>query len=190
MDRRHLLKRARSSFFAVEAYFLWGRRLKLTGRDARSWKTILVEPFKQMRIGAYVIGLTLIFTLSLVAIVANTFWSQYQQVMELFAIADPRTQWELVLNDIFLRNVGLVILLATAFVTAMTYFIFKITHRYYGPLVSIERFVDQVSVGDYTARVIIRKGDELQSLVKRLNQMAESIEKRHEDAKEGDQQAS
>jgi HAMP domain-containing protein len=143
-----------------------------------------------MRIGAYVIGLTLVFTLSLVAIVANTFWSQYQQVMELFAIADPRTQWELVLNDIFLRNVGLVILLATGFVAAMTYVIFKITHRYYGPLVSIERFVDQVSVGDYSARVIIRKGDELQSLVRRLNQMAESIEKRHDSSKEGDQHAS
>ena len=153
--------------------------MKLAGRDARSWKTILVDPFKQVRIGAYVIGLTLLFTLTLVGIVANTFWSQYQQVMELFAIADPRTQWELVLNDIFIRNIGLIGLLALAFVATMTYFIFKITHRYYGPLVSIERFVEQLTVGNYTARVIIRKGDELQSLVRRLNSMADSLEKRH-----------
>ena len=57
--------------------------------------------------------------------------------------------------------------------------VFKLTHRYYGPLVSIERFIDEVARGKYKNRVKIRQNDELQRLANRLNDMANSLDKRH-----------
>jgi signal transduction histidine kinase len=54
-----------------------------------------------------------------------------------------------------------------------------LTHRYYGPLVSIERFVDDMTQGRYGQRVKIRQKDELQRLTDKLNDMASALEKRH-----------
>ena len=50
--------------------------------------------------------------------------------------------------------------------------------EYYGPLVSC-KFMDGISKGDYSQRLVLRKGDELQQLANDLNQMAVNLEKRH-----------
>jgi nitrate/nitrite-specific signal transduction histidine kinase len=57
--------------------------------------------------------------------------------------------------------------------------VFRMTHRIYGPLVSIERFVEQIARGEYQKRVTIRRGDELKRLADKLNVMAEELQKRH-----------
>ena len=56
--------------------------------------------------------------------------------------------------------------------------IFKLTHQIYGPLVAIKRFLEQLKKGDYSARIVIRKGDDLQNLVKDLNELAEALEQK------------
>lgn len=148
-------------------------------RAKRDYKTTLIEPFKQIKFGIYVIGLSLAFVVVISAMFLFAFYQQYQHLMGIFNITDMKSQMELVTNDIFYTNVIRLAIVFVAFIGLMFMVVFRLTHRYYGPLVSIERFVDEVAEGQYNRRVKIRKGDELQRLTDKLNNMAVALEGRH-----------
>ncbi len=148
-------------------------------RSNRDVKTTLIEPFKQIKFGIYVIGFSLAFVVATSAMFLLAFYQQYQHLMGIFNITDSKSQMELVTNDIFYSNIIRIALVFVIFIGVTFLMVFRMTHRYYGPLVSIERFVDEMTTGQYSKRVKIRKGDELQRLTDKLNLMAESLEKRH-----------
>ena len=148
-------------------------------RHRRSMASTLVEPFKQIKLGLYVFAISIAF----VGLASFMFWfafsQQYQQVMNIFKVIDPTLKWELVTNDVFLANALRLGALFVAFIAVLFSVVFRMTHRIYGPLVSIERFVEQMAHGQYDKRVTIRQGDDLLRLVGRLNHMVEALEKRH-----------
>ncbi len=148
-------------------------------RAKRNLKSTLIEPFKQIKFGIYVIGLSIVFVIATAAMFLFAFYQQYQHLMGIFNITDMKTQMELVTNDIFYANAIRIGLLFLVYIVVMFSYVFRMTHRYYGPLVSIERFIDEISAGQYMRRVKIRKGDELQRLCDKLNDMATSLERRH-----------
>lgn len=148
-------------------------------RQNRTLRTLLIEPFKQMKLGIYVLLLSLAFVIITGLLVVNAFTEQYQHVMEIFQVVDPRFKWELVTNDVFATNVVRIVAVLVTYVVVLFAVVFRATHKYYGPLVSIERFVQSVSSGDYTRRVVIRRGDELQDLTLLLNEMAQILQDRH-----------
>ena len=145
----------------------------------RNLKNTLIEPFKQIKFGLYVLGLTVAFVGVCGYMFVEAFTEQYQHVMGIFNVVDPSLKWELVTNDVFRTNAIRIGILFAVFIATMLAMLFRLTHRYYGPLVSIERFVDQFSAGDYQKRCKIREKDELHGLVQKLNTMAEKIEQRH-----------
>lgn len=145
----------------------------------RNLRNTLIEPFKQIKFGLYVLGLSVAFVGVSGYMFVTAFTEQYQHVMKIFNVVDPKFQWELVTNDVFRTNAIRIGILFGVFIAAMLGMIFRLTHRYYGPLVSIERFVEQVAAGDYQKRCKIREKDELHGLVMKLNAMAEKIEQRH-----------
>ena len=112
------------------------------------------------------------------SLVLYSFINQYQQLMDLFHVVDQSSKWELVLNDVFINNLTWIGLLYCLFTLILFYTVFKVTHRYYGPLVAINRFIEHLKAGDYNQRIVIRKNDELQDLVKNLNLLAENLEKK------------
>lgn len=148
-------------------------------RAKREAKSTLIEPFSQIKFGVYVIGASMAFVVVIAAMFILTFYQQYQHLMGIFNITDVKDQMELVTNDIFYRNAIKIGVLLIGYVVGMFVLVFKLTHRYYGPLVSIERFIDEIAQGKYSQRVKIRQKDELQRLASRLNEMAEALEKRH-----------
>ncbi len=148
-------------------------------RPKRNLKSIVVEPFKQVKIGAYVIVVSLAFLVLAGASISFAFYEQYQQVMDIFNVVDSSTQWELVTNDIFFKNALILTAIFVTYVVLLFVIVFKTTHRIYGPLVGIERFVSEISAGDYHKRIVIRRGDELQRLADQLNQLAEHLEQTH-----------
>jgi len=152
-------------------------------RSKRNLKSIVVEPFKQIKIGAYVIVVSLIFLVIAGASISYAFYEQYQQVMEIFNVIDASTQWELVTNDIFFKNALILAGVFIAYVVLLFVIVFKATHRIYGPLVGVERFVGQLTTGDYQRRIVIRRGDELQRLADQLNRLAEHLENTHSSAR-------
>ena len=152
----------------------------MTQKD-RKLRNTIIEPFKQFKIGVYIIVLTLIFIVCAGYMFMSSFWQQYQHVMSIFEVVDPNLQWEVITNDVFITNIIKIAALFLVFMLVIMAVVFRLTHRYYGPLVSIEKFVDRMTAGDYRSRVTIRKKDELVRLVNKLNLMAEHLEQRHGD---------
>ena len=152
-------------------------------RAKREVKSTLIEPFRQIKFGAYVISASVAFVLFVAVMFVLAFYEQYQHVMSLFNITDVKDQMELVTNDIFYRNAIAIGLMLVGYIIGMFIMVFKLTHRYYGPLVFIERFVGEMTEGKFRRRVKIRKGDELQRLTDLLNTMAETFEKNPPDSK-------
>ena len=148
-------------------------------RAKRDVRTTLIEPFSQIKFGVYVIGASIAFVIIIGAMFVYTFYQQYQHLMGIFNMTDAKDQLELVTNDIFYQNAIKIGGLLVGYVVGMFVLVFKLTHRYYGPLVSIERFIDEITKGKYKYRVKIRQKDELQRLANRLNEMADALEKRH-----------
>lgn len=148
-------------------------------RPKRTLKSTLIEPFRQIRFGIYVISISVLFVIASALLFITAFNDQYQHVMGIFNIVDPNLKWELVTNAVFYKNAIRLGILLASFVVVMFGVVFRLTHRYYGPLVSIERFVEALSAGEYNKRVFIRNKDELQRLVAKLNIMADILEKRH-----------
>ena len=146
--------------------------------NSRSLQNLLVEPFRQIHFGLYMIAFGVVFSLVVLSIFLNSFFSQYEQLMSIFKVVDQELKWELILNDVFYDSIFKIMIAFFLLGLGGFLLILRLTHRYYGPLVSIERFVESIEKGDFKARITLRKKDELKSLVKKLNKMAESIEKK------------
>ncbi len=148
-------------------------------RPRRNLSSLIIEPFKQVKFGLYVIGISVAFVILCAAMFVAAFTDQYQHVMDIFNVVDPSLKWELVTNDIFYANAVRIGLMFLLYISVLFVVVFRLTHRYYGPLVSIERFLDQFAAGHYYLRAKIRDKDELHDLVAKLNHVAEELERRH-----------
>jgi hypothetical protein len=150
--------------------YLGGRRLSLHAQ--------LVQPFKQIRFGLYVIGVCLGFLVILVGVLVWAFKQQYEQVMEWFNVASAEST-DLMMNDVSGKAGIFVGLVLVAFVVTMLMVVVRRTHRMYGPMISIARFLGELKRGNYSARLKIRKGDDFQDMVDSLNELATTLHQRH-----------
>lgn len=107
----------------------------------RSFRAYLVEPFKQIRFGLHVVLVSLSFAAIFAYVFLEAFREQYQQVFELFNVAD---QTALIENDIFIRNKAKLTLTIAAFIVVTLYVVVRRTHRMYGPMISMMRFVAEL----------------------------------------------
>lgn len=148
-------------------------------RKGRSLKSLVVDPFTQIKLGVYVLAFTTIFLVSAGWLFYNSFVEQYTHVMQIFEITDPDTQWETITNDVFYANLYKIGGLFTIYALVLIATIFRITHRYHGPLISMERFATSIASGHYYKRVQVRKKDELKTLAQHLNMMATNLETKH-----------
>ena len=73
-------------------------------RKKRNLKSTLVEPFKQIKLGLYVMAVSIVFLVAASALFAKAFTEQYSHVMEIFNVVDPNRQWDVVINSVFYRN--------------------------------------------------------------------------------------
>ncbi len=148
-------------------------------KNKRSLRSLLIEPFAQIRFGLYMIGCALSFMVLIIGFFFYSFYKQYEQVMEIFHIVDPEVKWDMILNDVFYANSYILLGMLASFFSVFFWIVFRETHKYYGPLVSIKRFLNELKQGHYQNRARIRKNDELQALVVELNSLAEILEKKH-----------
>ena len=148
-------------------------------KHKRSFRNYVIEPFKQVKFGIYILVICTAFLLCSVGLIFYSFVKQYEHVMGMFNVVDPDLQWELIINDVFIQNGLYIISLYFIFIASLMSTVFILTHRIYGPLVNINRFIKEVENGNYSCRVSLRKKDELKELAFNLNKLAESLEKRH-----------
>jgi signal transduction histidine kinase len=142
----------------------------------RTFRAYLVEPFKQIRFGLHVVSVSLLFAGIFAFLFLEAYKEQYEQVFALFQVAE---QTEVLQNDIFLRNRAKIIFAILAFVAIMLFVVVRRTHRMYGPMISMMRFVSELKRGNYAVRINVRQKDDFQSFVAELNALASELQKRH-----------
>ncbi len=139
----------------------------------RSLKNFIIEPFAQIRLGAYVLFVSLLFILLITSVVSRAFLAQYEIVLQ----PERSVGWEQGLQDVFNRGSVELAVVLILYVLALFFVVIRMTHRIYGPLVSINRFVEQLTKGEYDKRCTIRKDDDLKQLAHKLNELAAVLQK-------------
>ncbi len=130
----------------------------------------LVEPYFQIKLGLMFIIVNLLFSV----LFAGVVWWVLSDVFE-----SVKTYFELTGSDATLTMgklstpLILVGVLVLAFVATTFYVAVHYTHKIYGPLVSINRFIDEMVEGRSPSKLALRDGDELQDLVLKLNILAD-----------------
>jgi hypothetical protein len=153
--------------------------MTLNPSNQRTIFSLLIAPFAQVTFGIYVIGISLIFIGIAGFILVQSFLDQYEHVMEIFKIVDPEGQWALVTNEIFYKNLQHLSVALIGYMILMFYVVFKLTHRYYGPIVALTRILQELKSGNYKARVHLRQKDEFQNLATELNLLAEHLDSKY-----------
>lgn len=144
----------------------------------RSVRSFLLEPFRQVKIGLYFIGLTFGFTALLVGLFLQVMYDQHARTMQLLQMSDGSTFWDLFANPIVLTGflqIGIALILFFLITLATS---IVLTHRIYGPLISIRRHIGRLKNGGFDSRVHIRDKDDLHALADDLNQLAEALQAR------------
>ncbi len=131
---------------------------------------LLIEPYKQLKFGIMFLLLNVVFAILVLAVFGYYLWDIYQALIRYFQLDEMQSLVALdKLQAPFIA--GLVLLglfiLATLFLSA------HYTHQIYGPLVSIRRFLDQLSNQENPEPIQIRHNDQLQDLISRLNSIAQ-----------------
>jgi signal transduction histidine kinase len=142
----------------------------------RTLRAYLVEPFKQIRFGLHVVSVSLTFAGIFAYLFLDAYREQYQQVFDLFQVAD---QTAVLQNDIFFKNRAKISIAIIAFVAITLIVVIRRTHRMYGPMISMMRFVSELKRGNYAVRINIRERDDFQKFVSELNALAEELQKKH-----------
>jgi len=142
----------------------------------RTFRAYLVEPFKQIRFGLHVVMVSLSFAAIFAYVFLEAFREQYQQVFDFFNVADQAAMVE---NDIFIRNKLKLTLTIVAFVAVTLFVVIRRTHRMYGPMISMMRFVAELKKGNYAVRIHIRPHDDFHNFVAELNALAVELQKKH-----------
>ncbi len=141
-------------------------------QQRRTLNSYFIEPFKQIRFGLYVGVVSVFFAILMAMVFVVSFSEQYKQVEEFFEVADSVA---LLTNSVFIKNAiyaGIIIFL---YLVTMTLIVVRRTHRMYGPIVSILRFVEELKAENFHVRLKIRKKDDFQNVVDSLNTLAQKL---------------
>lgn len=144
--------------------------------NRRFTRNIIVNPARQMRFAmALVTGCCVSVILFLTVIVFQV--KQTVANMATVYRLDPEVH-----NSIqqVLTSAVYMSLFLTVAVTALAMIVgLKMSHRIYGPLVSIKRFIGELAEGKYSGRLSLRKNDDMSDIKDALNLLAEALEKRN-----------
>lgn len=149
--------------------------MKTNSQGTRSIRTLLIKPFQQVRFGIYILATTIVFLAVTAALFIHTFNEQYRHVLGVFHVVDPQLRWEFITDQVFYANLTRLVVLFLVFVIVMFFTVFKLTHRYYGPLVAINRYLDKLNAGEYNTSLALRRSDEFHDIAAKLNRLASRL---------------
>lgn len=144
------------------------------GKNARSLKNLLLDPFTQIKLGLYSFLLALVFSLVVLGIL-------YVNLNNFASIVMTLTDAEDELTGLFIQYMSDATLWLS--VTIIAFLLLNIlisivyTHHLIGPAVAFRRHVQNLHKKEYSSRVHLRKGDSFVELANDLNSLAEKLEK-------------
>lgn len=128
-----------------------------------------------MRHAAAVTFMSVAIAFVLMVLVALSFKSLVERWQETAAV-DPEIAriFETGLVPVFALIAFTMILMALL----VMFLLIRSSHRFYGPLVPIQRHIENLINGNYNSRLVLRQGDELTELRDSLNRLAEALGKK------------
>jgi hypothetical protein len=133
---------------------------------------MLIEPYRQLRFGFTFITLNFFFSSSMLFVFGYYLWDVFEAITEYFRL-DPEQQ--MVTANKFMVPVTAGLSIYALFIFTTLYVSARYTHQFYGPLVSIRRFLDDLLAGKKPAPIKLRTKDQLHDLVDRLNLLSDSL---------------
>lgn len=145
--------------------------MKARRRGFASW---FVEPYKQVKLGLVFLFLNILFA----ALIFGTFAYFLNDIFEaLSTYFQMSGQESSVTMSKFQTPLVIAGVLVLAFVVTTILVSVRYTHRIYGPLVSINRFMDELLAGRKPAAIHLRESDQLQDLANKLNRLSDKLNK-------------
>ena len=145
--------------------------MKQQGRR-KGFKSFIVEPYKQVKLGLMFLIVNTIFSLLILGVFGYYVMDVYSAVATTFKLTGQENQLALTKFSIPLI-VGSALMLLFVFTTMMVSI--RYTHQIYGPLVSINRFLDEMLAGQKPSQLGLRDTDQLQDLARKLNEYAKQL---------------
>lgn len=133
---------------------------------------MLIEPYKQLRFGFSFITLNFFFSTSMMLVFGYYLWDVFEAISEYFRL-DSAQQMTTASKFMIPASLGLIVYLL--FIFSTLYLSARYTHQFYGPLVSIRRYLDDMIAGRKPAPIKLRAKDQLHDLVDRLNLLSDSL---------------
>lgn len=121
--------------------------------------------------GKYV-GIILLLTF-LIAVMCSyvVYYTSMIAFGEKLASIYPQGRLVSIVNDINIRIMLSVVLVAPLVALVGIY----LSHKIAGPIFRMERFMDDMASGNFTGKLVLRKGDELLRLADAINRLSESM---------------
>jgi len=145
--------------------------MKQTGRR-RGFLSWFVEPYKQVKLGLAFLFINIVFALLIFGVFGYYLYDIFEAISVYFQMSGQESRVTLQKFAVPVAMGGSLILL---FVVTTILVSVRYTHRIYGPLVSIHRFVDDLLAGKKPKSIQLRESDQLKDLANKLNALADQI---------------
>lgn len=145
--------------------------------NRRKLKNLVQKPKLQYSYSLYYFALVIVgAVLTQVFLVGSL---QRMMVQAMLASGVDPLQLQLALSD-QLRDYTLrVVMIFPLLGLGAMFFALRLTHRFLGPQVPMQRHIRALIDGNYDSACHLRQGDELQELSASLNELAEALQRRH-----------
>lgn len=147
--------------------------------NRRSLNHLLIKPHRQLKYSFFLFGVGLILLATFMAIFMITLNQTISSLSSVYQF-DPDVSQALRTS---LVSAMIAVVSITAALAAISVGVgVVLSHRIFGPMVSIQRHVIEMNNGNYKSRVKLRKKDEFQDLANALNDLAARLESGKDDA--------
>ncbi len=143
----------------------------------RTFLGMIVRPQKQMRFALMFTGGAMLSLTALVALMAIVFNHTLKTLTEAQQI---QIEVGYLLRDTMMYPFFMFVLGAFILGIFTIFMGIRLSNRIYGPLIPLQRHIQNLKQGMYSSRVILRRNDELTELRDSLNELAAVLEARHE----------
>ena len=158
--------------YHLHASFIFNSGVTMNKGRRGGLGSMLVEPYIQIRLGLMIVVLNLVFAVLIAGVFGFYIWDVFKAMETYFQLnqAESLLTWSK-----FIWPLAAGGLLVFVFI-GLTFFItVKYTHKIYGPLISVYRFLDEIIEGNKPQPLKLRTHDELGDLVNKLNLVYEKL---------------
>lgn len=136
----------------------------------RKFASLFIEPYRQVKLGLMFLILNLVFAAAILGTFGYYLYDVYKSIKVYFELSGAQS---VEISSKLSIPMGIGAGLILGFVVITILIAVKYTHRIYGPLVSIHRYLDDILSNRRAKPLVIRESDQLQELASKLNQVAE-----------------